>query len=59
MVQSLHRAFSASGVHVGLVSVEGVVAVENAVLNPRTIAERTVGFWEGGVGGGVEVNVRE
>ena len=57
MVESFHRAFSDSGVHIGLVFVEGAVAAENKVLNPKTIAERTVEFWESGEG--VGVNIRE
>ncbi|KAH7074707.1 short-chain dehydrogenase/reductase-like protein SDR [Paraphoma chrysanthemicola] len=59
MVQSFHRAFSDKGVHVGLISVEGTVTAENQVLNPQTIAERTVEFWERGVEGGLDVNLRE
>jgi len=59
MVQSFNRAFSESGVHAGLISVEGVVAPENKVLNPKTIAERTVEFWEKGLQGGLDVNIRE
>jgi hypothetical protein len=46
MVQSFARAFEGSGVQIGFVSVEGTVAPENKVLNPTTIAERAVGFWE-------------
>lgn len=57
MVESFSRAFSDSGVHVGLVYVEGVVAPENKVLNPKTIAERTVAFWEDGEG--VSVHIKE
>ncbi|EFQ89014.1 hypothetical protein PTNB73_00220 [Pyrenophora teres f. teres] len=59
MVDSLSRAFSSSGVHVGLLHVEGVVAPENKVLNPKTIAERAVKFWEEGVAGGVRIRIRE
>ncbi|KAI4686427.1 uncharacterized protein J4E84_005706 [Alternaria hordeiaustralica] len=55
MVESFNRAFSNSGVHIGLVYVEGVVAPENRVLNPKTIAERTVKFWEDGEGVGVHI----
>ncbi|KAG9195997.1 hypothetical protein G6011_01118 [Alternaria panax] len=57
MVESFSRAFGDSGVHIGLVFVEGPVAPENKVLNPKTIAERTVAFWEGGEG--VAVNIKE
>ncbi|KAF1850978.1 NAD(P)-binding protein [Cucurbitaria berberidis CBS 394.84] len=57
MVLSFSRAFTGSGVHIGLIHVEGVVAPENKVLNPKTIAERTVAFWEGG--NGVDVNIKE
>jgi hypothetical protein len=59
MVQSFNRAFSESGVHIGLITVEGEVKPENKVRNPKTIAEMTVEFWEKGVDGGLEVNVRE
>ena len=41
MVQSFNRAFSESGVHAGLISVEGVVAPENKNRNPINIAEKT------------------
>jgi hypothetical protein len=57
MMESLHQAFSNSGVHIGLVHVEGTVAPKNKVLNPKTIAERTVEFWEGGQG--MALNIRE
>lgn len=57
MVQSFNRAFSESGVHAGLIAVEGVVAPENKILNPKTIAERTYEFYEKGTG--LEVNIRE
>jgi hypothetical protein len=57
MVQSFARAYEGSGVQIGLVSVEGVVAPENKVLNPKTIAERAVGFWESGGKGEEEVTV--
>ncbi|KAF2258689.1 hypothetical protein CC78DRAFT_621651 [Lojkania enalia] len=54
MVTSLSTAFpSSSGIHIGLVAVEGVVTPENKVLNPSTIAQRVWGFYMagGGVGG--------
>ena len=57
MVESFGRAFSDSGVHIGLIHVEGAVAPENKVLNPKMIAERTVVFWEKGEG--VGVNIKE
>ncbi|RII10045.1 hypothetical protein CUC08_Gglean006035 [Alternaria sp. MG1] len=57
MVESFSRAFSDSGVHIGLIHVEGSVAPENKVLNPKTIAERTIEFWEGGKG--LAVHVKE
>ena len=57
MVQSLNLAFSESGVHAGLVSVEGVVAPENKKLNPKNIAEMTYGFYEAGEG--LDVHVTE
>jgi hypothetical protein len=57
MVESFNRAFSDSGVHVGLIHVEGTVAPENKVMNPKTIAERTVAFWEERKG--IAVHIRE
>jgi hypothetical protein len=57
MVESFHRAFSDSGVHIGLIHAEGTVSPENKVLNPETIAQRTVAFWESGKG--VGINIRE
>jgi hypothetical protein len=59
MVQSFKRAFDDSGVQIGLISVEGVVAPENKVLNPVTIAERTVAFWEKGAKGDLDIHIRE
>ncbi|KAH8725265.1 hypothetical protein GQ44DRAFT_707436 [Phaeosphaeriaceae sp. PMI808] len=59
MVQSFNRAFGESGVHAALISVEGVVTPENKVLNPITIAERTVEFWEKGVVGELEIHLSE
>jgi hypothetical protein len=59
MVQSFARAFAESGVQIGLVSVEGVVAPENKVRNPKTIAEMTVAFWEKSDKGALEVTIRE
>ena len=57
MVQSFSRAFTKSGVHLGLIAVEGVVAPENKNLNPRNIAKKTLEFFEKGEG--LEVNIRE
>lgn len=59
MVVGLNRAFSEKGVHVGVVSVEGQVSEENKVLNPKTIADQAVAFWEKGVEAGVEVKIAE
>ena len=57
MVESFHRAFGENGVHIGLIHVGGQVAPENKVLNPTTIAERTLAFWKSGEG--VAVNIEE
>lgn len=57
MVQNFNRAFTESGVHVGLVNVEGTVTPESKVLNPKTIAERVVAFWEGGEG--LDLSIKE
>ncbi|KAL6708127.1 hypothetical protein ACN47E_003311 [Coniothyrium glycines] len=55
MVESFQREFSASGVHIGLIFVEGAVAPANSNLNPRNIAEKTVEFWERGTGAAVHI----
>ncbi|KAF2854412.1 hypothetical protein T440DRAFT_496514 [Plenodomus tracheiphilus IPT5] len=55
MVENFARAWEGSGVRVGLVHVEGAVAPENKVLNPKTIAERTVAFWKEGEGVGLSI----
>jgi hypothetical protein len=39
MVESLSRAYSDKGMHVGLIHVEGPVAPEARNLNPQSIAE--------------------
>jgi hypothetical protein len=57
MVESFSRAFSDNGVHTVLIYAEGPGTPENKVLNPKTIAERTVAFWEKGEG--VGVNIKE
>ncbi|KAF2630377.1 NAD(P)-binding protein [Macroventuria anomochaeta] len=56
-VISLNRAFGESGVHCGLISVEGVVDPKNKVLNPANIAKKVLEFWQKGEG--VEVNLKE
>jgi hypothetical protein len=50
LVQSYSLAFPDSGVHIGLVSVEGAVAPENKNLNPVNIAQKTWEFFESGKG---------
>ena len=55
-VISLNRAFAGTGVHCGLVNVQGVVDPENNVLSPKNIAKEVVKFWKKGEG--VEVNVK-
>jgi hypothetical protein len=57
MVQSFAIAFKDSGVKIGVLSAEGQVKPENKVLNPKTIAERAVEWWEGCEGW--EVTVKE
>ncbi|XP_014559976.1 hypothetical protein COCVIDRAFT_90534 [Bipolaris victoriae FI3] len=57
MVDSFRRYFGDSGIHFGLIHVEGTVAPENKVLNPGTIAKKTVSFWESGKG--EYINIRE
>ncbi|KAJ4303165.1 hypothetical protein N0V90_002058 [Kalmusia sp. IMI 367209] len=57
MVQNFSRAFLAKdGVHVGLISVEGIVAPEKENLNPKNIAEKAYGFYEAAEG--LEVNIK-
>jgi len=46
MVTSFSRAYGDSGVHFGLIAVQGVVTPENKVLNPKTIAEKTWEFFD-------------
>jgi hypothetical protein len=55
MVMSFSRAFGESGVHAGLINVQGVVAPENKNLNPKNIAEKAWEFFEGGEG--LDVNI--
>jgi hypothetical protein len=50
MVQSFSRAFQDSGVHAGLIRVEGIVTPESKVLNPLNIAKETFKFYEAGEG---------
>jgi hypothetical protein len=57
MVESLYRAFTDSGVHIGLVHVEGAVTLENKVLNPVNIAQQTYNFYESGKG--LHIHLRE
>ncbi|KAF1964442.1 NAD(P)-binding protein [Bimuria novae-zelandiae CBS 107.79] len=57
MVQSFNQAFAESGVHAGLISVEGVVAPENKNLNPKNIAEKTYAFYEAAEG--LDIRIQE
>lgn len=59
MVLSFAEAFKESRVHFALISVEGNVAPEYPKLNPRNIAEKTWGLYEGGKEAGVEVKIVE
>lgn len=56
-MDNFRRYFGDSGIHFGLIHVEGTVAPENKVLNPGTIAKRTMSFWESGKG--ECINIRE
>lgn len=56
MVQSFNRTFSETGVHCGLISVEGVVGEDGKGISPKTVASKTVAFWESGEG--LEVNIK-
>lgn len=56
MVQSFNRAFSADGVHAGLITVEGQVSPDHASLSPKNIAEKTYAFYE--AGDGLEVKIQ-
>ena len=56
-VISLNRAFSGSGVHCGLISVEGLVNPKNKVLSPANIAKEVYEFWQKGEG--LEINLKE
>jgi len=57
MVMSLHRAYADSGVHFGLIYVQGAVAPENPNLNPKNIAQKTIGLYEDGKA--LEVSIKE
>ena len=57
IVQNLAGAFKGKGVHIGLVSVEGVVEPSKKNLNPKNIAEKAYEFWEGGEG--LDVRIQE
>jgi hypothetical protein len=57
MVMSFSRAYSDSGVHFGLINVQGTVTPEAKVLNPKNIAETTWKFYEGGEG--LDVSLKE
>jgi hypothetical protein len=61
VIKSAQRTmvYKDSGVKIGLVSVEGVVAPENKVLNPGNIAEKAVEFWEKGDKNEVQVRIQE
>ncbi|KAF2474230.1 uncharacterized protein BDR25DRAFT_340782 [Lindgomyces ingoldianus] len=54
-VITLKKAFADSGVFIGLVIVEGIVALEKEFLNPKNIAEKTWGFYEQGEGVDVKI----
>lgn len=56
-VISLNRGFSESGVHCGLINVQGVVDPKNKVLSPAGIAKEVLEFWQKGEG--VEINLQE
>jgi NAD(P)-dependent dehydrogenase (short-subunit alcohol dehydrogenase family) len=57
MVQSFAKAYGESGVHCGLLTIEGVVDPGNKVLNPQNIAENAWAFWDKGKG--LEVRLKE
>jgi NAD(P)-dependent dehydrogenase (short-subunit alcohol dehydrogenase family) len=50
MVQSFARAYGESGVHCGLLTVEGEVSPDNKVRSPKNIAEGAWAFWDQGEG---------
>jgi len=55
LVESLSRAFGDSGIHIGLIHVEGTVEPQLKYLNPKNIAEVTYGFFESGEGLGAHI----
>jgi hypothetical protein len=57
MVESLSRAYSDKGMHVGLIHVEGPVAPEARNLNPQSITEVAWRFFERGEG--LRVHIKE
>ena len=57
MVTSFSRFYADSGVHFGLIAVQGIVSPEAKVINPKNIAEKTWNFYEGGEG--LEILIKE
>ncbi|KAF2786654.1 NAD(P)-binding protein [Melanomma pulvis-pyrius CBS 109.77] len=57
MVTSFSRAYSETGVHFGLIAVQGVVSPEAKVVNPANIAEKMWEFFEEGTA--LEVLIKE
>jgi len=57
MAQNLNSVFSEHGVHVGLITVGGIVSPEAKNLNPKSIAEKTYAFYE--TGAGLEVDIKD
>lgn len=56
LVLGLHEAFGGT-IRFGLVKVCGLVREDDGVLNPGSIAERAVEFWERGFDGGTMVRI--
>lgn len=57
MVTSFSRAYGETGVHFGLIAIQGLVSPEAKVVNPLNIAEKTWEFFEEGKA--LEVLIKE
>jgi NADP-dependent 3-hydroxy acid dehydrogenase YdfG len=51
LVQCMRQEFAGSGVHIGLVSVGGVVSDDHPTRNAKNIAAKTWGFYEDAANG--------
>jgi len=59
LVQTMNMTYAPEDIHVGLISVGGIVAPEKKQLNPTNIANKTWDFYESGKAGDLEVEIVE